>query len=266
MSKEQEFLEEVRRVRQQSPRIHCLTNPVTMQDVANLLLTAGGSAIMAQDSHEVVEIVNQCQGLLLNTGVPDTEKVKAWVLAGKKANQMKIPVVLDPVGVGASSFRRESVGQLLNQVKMTVIRCNQGEAAALLSQADKTEKAAGVESSIWLSGDSQRDLAQALAQRYQCTVLVSGETDLVSDGERWQRIEGGDRRAARITGCGCMLSALCALFCGAGISSYSAALGASKLWKECARLAGLWAGPETMRLGSFHTGLFDALGQLCWEK
>ena len=89
-------------IRRKAPKIHCLTNPVTMQDVANLLLAAGGSAVMGQNEKEVAEITGFCQGTLLNTGVPDEAKINACILAGKKANELKHPVVLDPVGIGES--------------------------------------------------------------------------------------------------------------------------------------------------------------------
>ncbi len=92
------------------PKIHCLTNPVTMNDVANILLAAGGSAVMAQDEQEAAEITTFCAGTLLNTGVPDEAKIRACILAGKRANQLGHPVVLDPVGVGGSSFRRRTAG------------------------------------------------------------------------------------------------------------------------------------------------------------
>ena len=96
-------------IRRKAPKIHCLTNPVTMQDVANLLLAAGGSAVMGQNEKEVAEITGFCQGTLLNTGVPDESKINACILAGKKANELKHPVVLDPVGIGASKFRQKAI-------------------------------------------------------------------------------------------------------------------------------------------------------------
>ena len=107
------------------PKIHCLTNPVTMNDVANILLAAGGSAVMAQDEQEAAEITTFCQGTLLNTGVPDEAKIRACILAGKRANQLGHPVVLDPVGVGGSSFRRRELRKLLDHVHPAVVRCNQ---------------------------------------------------------------------------------------------------------------------------------------------
>lgn len=99
-----------------------------MQDVANLLLAAGGSAVMGQDDKEAAEITGFCQGTLLNTGVPDDAKIKACIHAGKEANILGHPVVLDPVGVGASIFRQKAIKKLLDQVYPDLIRCNQEEA------------------------------------------------------------------------------------------------------------------------------------------
>ena len=119
-------------------KVHCLTNPVTMQSVANVLLAAGGSAVMAQDEQEVEEITAICQATLLNTGVPDERKIRSCILAGKCANRLGHPVVLDPVG-GASKFRRKKIGQLLQSVVPSIIRCNQEEASALLRAEDEKE-------------------------------------------------------------------------------------------------------------------------------
>lgn len=120
-------------------KVHCLTNPVTMQSVANVLLAAGGSAVMAQDEQEVEEITAICQATLLNTGVPDERKIRSCILAGKCANRLGHPVVLDPVGAGASKFRRKKIEQLLQSVVPSIIRCNQEEASALLRAEDEKE-------------------------------------------------------------------------------------------------------------------------------
>ena len=100
-------------IQKKQPKIHCLTNPVTMNDVANILLAAGGSAVMAQDEQEAAEITTFCHGTLLNTGVPNEAKIKACILAGKRANQLGHPVILDPVGAGGSSFRQRELQKLL---------------------------------------------------------------------------------------------------------------------------------------------------------
>lgn len=246
------------------PRVHCLTNPVAMADTANLMLAAGGSAIMAQDPAEAEEITAVCHATLLNTGVPDQEKFRACALAGKRANALGHPVVLDPVGVGASDFRKREIGRLLEQVHMTVIRCNQEEACALLHMEHGST--GGVESDVVLEEDRLTELAKKLARVYDCTVLISGGEDAVSDGEKTELLTGGDPRIARITGSGCMLSALCALFCGAGFPAFDAAVLAGSLWKESSRAAGIRADRNGSGIGSFHTYLFDALDQLCHEK
>ena len=173
-------------IRRKAPKIHCLTNPVTMQDVANLLLTAGGSAVMGQNEKEVAEITGFCQGTLLNTGVPDEAKINACILAGKKANELKHPVVLDPVGIGASTFRQKAIKNLLAQVHPDLIRCNQEEAAvlcSLFSDSVTPGSHGGVESALHLTESDVCSTAKQTAQLFQTTVLITGAMDVVSDGE-----------------------------------------------------------------------------------
>lgn len=203
-------------IRRKAPKIHCLTNPVTMQDVANLLLAAGGSAVMGQNEKEVAEITGFCQGTLLNTGVPDEAKINACILAGKKANELKHPVVLDPVGIGASTFRQKAIKNLLAQVHPDLIRCNQEEAAvlcALFSDSVTPGSHGGVESALHLTESDVCPTAKQTANLFQTTVLITGAMDVVSDGENTQFLTGGDSRICRITGGGCMLSALALYSC-----------------------------------------------------
>lgn len=251
----------VEKLQRTAPKVHCLTNPVTMQDVANVLLAAGGTAIMAQNPAEVQEITAFCQVTLLNTGVPDEEKFKACGKAGRKANELGHPVVLDPVGVGASSFRRNGLETLLKQVRPSVIRCNQEEASALLHIQSGTT--GGVESGVSVAESEQLRLAEHLARAYGCTALVSGEADAVSDGEHSAILTGGDVRIARITGSGCMLSALCALMCGAGLTAYDAACTAGQIWKASSTIAGRRTDRAQAGIGSFHVHLLDAVDWLC---
>lgn len=252
--------EKLRLLNHVRPCVHCITNPVTMQDVANILLAAGGSAIMAQDPEEVQEIAGLCQALLLNTGVPDKEKLRGCLLAGERANALGIPVILDPVGAGASHFRMQELERLTKQVRLTLIRCNQEEAKALLHIWDG--KSGGVESAEALGEREAKELAGKLAQTYHCTVLVSGRQDVVSDGKNTELLTGGDRRISRLTGGGCMLSALCALLCGAGIPAYEAALTAGSLWRRSAELAG----KRSEGIGSFHSRLFDAVEECFYRE
>lgn len=254
-------------MRQRTPKVHCLTNPVTMQDVANVLLAAGGSAVMAQDAAEVEEITALCDATLLNTGVPSLEKFRACALAGVRANGLGHPVVLDPVGAGASAFRRSQLGALLEQVRPAIIRCNQEEAAALLGLRQESGlhlASGGVESGLAASEEAACALAAQLAQAAGCTVLMTGETDVVTDGTTLDTLHGGDARIRRITGGGCMLSALCALFCGGGVAAFDAARLAGQFWRDCAAQAGKRVGQG--QIGTFHMALFDAVSAAVWKE
>ena len=244
------------------PKIHCLTNPVTMNDVANILLAAGGSAVMAQDEQEAAEITTFCQGTLLNTGVPDEGKIRACILAGKRANQLGHPVILDPVGVGGSSFRQRELKKLLEQVHPSIVRCNQEEAAVLCSfhSAKETHfSRGGVESSLHMDSQNLESLAMKAARLYRCTFFITGETDIVSDGTQTLLLRGGDSRLCRITGGGCMLSALCTLFLCTDTSAFDAVRAAGALWRETALEAGRRTDAEKSGIGSFHVHLFDVL-------
>lgn len=275
-----------RQVRETEPKVHCITNYVTMQDVANIVLAAGGSAIMAQDKAETAEITEICQATLLNTGTPDKDKIQACICAGSRANELGHPVILDPAGAGASAFRRNLLRELLSCVKISVIRCNQEEAKTLLdlkrdglpenenpligrNPALLAERpvSGGVESVLCLTEEEAVRLAGAAAQACQCVVLISGEKDIVSDGRNHVILTGGDARIRRITGGGCMLSALCALFCGAAYSAnadlrlFDAVCAAGKVWKECTEAAGKKCEEQGGGIGTFHMLLFDMLEQ-----
>ena len=119
-------------IKSTAPNVHCLTNVVTMQDVANMLLAAGGSAIMAQDIKEMEEITQITSATLLNMGVPSDEKIAAYIAAGKCANKLGHPVIFDPVGVGASNYRKKCANDILANVYPDIIRCNHEEAKVLL--------------------------------------------------------------------------------------------------------------------------------------
>ena len=222
---------------------------------------------MAQDAAEVEEITAPYDATLLNTGVPSAEKFHACTLAGVRANGLGHPVVLDPVGAGASAFRRSRLGALLEQVRPTIIRCNQEEAAALLGVRQKQDLrlvSGGVESGLTASEEAACALAAQLAQAAGCTVLMTGETDVVTDGTTLDTLHGGDARIRRITVGGCMLSALCALFCGGGVAAFDAARLAGQFWRDCAAQAGKRVGQG--QIGTFHMALFDAVSAAVWKE
>ncbi|MBO4997380.1 MAG: hydroxyethylthiazole kinase [Lachnospira sp.] len=204
----------LRELREQKPMIHCITNSVTARDCANILLGIGGSAIMAEAVEEVEEITSLCNGLVLNLGMLTSQKLSAMLLAGKRANELGIPVVLDPVGVGASSFRKQAVQELLEKVSFTAIRGNLSEIKVL---ADGHAKSHGVEVA---AEDVLRPhhnevvfaMCKELSRRYHAIVIVSGEQDIVADGEDICLVHNGHAMMSRITGAGCQLSALLGAF------------------------------------------------------
>ena len=239
-------------LRRKKPLIHCISNTVTANDCANLLLSVGASPIMAQAADEMDEITARADALVLNTGTPDRDKFDACRIAGLRANACKVPVVLDPVGVGASRWRLENVSSLLAEVKPSIIRANLGEAMALLGSDMHGH---GVDSED--GGGAARSIARALAEKYGCVVLLTGTEDIVTDALHDVSVTGGSALMKQVTGAGCMLSCLC----GAMLSvsePFEAAETASRLWKQIAEDAE----KNSAGLGSFRTALFDIASRM----
>ena len=171
--------------------------------------------------------------------------------------------------MGASSFRRKMLRELLAQVSPDVIRCNQEEAFvlnSLLSPSEKISHPAGVESSLSFDRETLASLALKTASLYQCVILISGNEDVVSDGTQVRFLQGGDPRIRRITGGGCMLSALCALFACADAPLFESISAAGHMWKLASLEAGLRTDLHSGGIGSFHVHLFDTLERLIYER
>ena len=201
-------------VRQKSPLIHNITNYVTVNDCANMLLACGGSPIMADDPEDAVEITAICGGLNINIGTLNQRTIPAMLTAGKRANELGHPVVLDPVGTGASTLRTDTALQLLNEVKFAVIRGNISEIKTLALGSGTTK---GVDADVAdkvteENLDGAVAFAKDFARRTGAVVAVTGAIDLVTDGERAFCIRNGRPEMASITGTGCQLSALTAAF------------------------------------------------------
>lgn len=240
------------------PLIHCVSNIVSANDCANLVLAVGGSPIMAQAAEEMGDIVSAANAVVLNTGTPSGEKFRVCTLAAQAAARLGRPLVLDPVGVGGSPWRLEQVRALLSVSTPAIVRVNQGEALALTGAAGRGQ---GVDSGLPAGNQSRRDTALALAKALKTVVLLSGAEDMVATpgGQCWQ-IAGGSLWTARITGAGCMLSALCGVFAAVEPDAAQAAILAAATWKVCARRAERMAGSRGP--GSFHVALLDAAGTL----
>ena len=191
-------------IRLKSPLVHCITNYVVANFTANGLLAIGASPVMADEASEVEEMVSIANALLINLGTVNTRTKESMFLAGKKANALNIPVVLDPVGVGATTFRLQLARDILETVDISLIRCNIGELAAI---AGVDWKAKGVDGG---SGEMNLEtVAVDVAKKHNCLVIVTGKSDLLTDGNKIIRITGGHKRMTEVTGTGCLLSAIC---------------------------------------------------------
>ena len=191
-------------VRARQPLIHAITNPVTMNDVVNMILASGALAICADNPEETREITLLSDGLLLNTGMPCDEKLRAMIRAGRAANEKGIPVVLDPVGAGASQYRKRFLKELLRQVRVDCVRANRSETAALCGVSFE---ARGVESAD-VSADT--DSIRRLSEKLDAVIAVTGEEDLAVYKETVLKSRTGCAMQKRITGAGCMLGGLIA--------------------------------------------------------
>ena len=204
-------------VRKHAPLIHNMTTRVSINDCANILLACGASPIMAEAIEEVEEITAMCDGLVLNMGMPNRQKIEAMKKAGKRANALHIPVVLDPVGVGASAFRREAVSELLKEVRFTVIRGNLSEIRTLMCGVCGTR---GVDAEpADLMGEKNLyqnvKMVTAFAEKSGAVVAATGKNDIVSDGRKAYWIQNGHSMMQTVTGVGCQLSALTAAYVAA---------------------------------------------------
>ena len=201
-------------VRNTVPLVHNITNYVTVNDVANILLACGGSPIMSDEPEDVEDITSICGGLNINIGTLNSRTITSMLLAGKKANLLGHPVVLDPVGAGASQLRTDTANRLLREVKFTVIRGNISEVKTLASGAGTTK---GVDADVAdkvteENLDSAVAFAKAFAARTGAVVAITGAIDIVADAHKAYCIRNGHPMMSSITGTGCQLSALTAAF------------------------------------------------------
>ncbi|MBM7095970.1 MULTISPECIES: hydroxyethylthiazole kinase [Alteribacter] len=198
-------------VEEASPLIHNITNVVVTNFTANGLYAIGASPVMANAREEVGEMASISQGLVLNIGTLNETQVESMYLAGKSANENNVPVVLDPVGAGATTYRTETARNLLNEINVTLIRGNAGEISNLINEKVDMK---GV--------DSKQELTDAVvvagkaAREFGTFVALTGKTDVVTDGERTYYIKNGSPRLTKVTGTGCLLSSVTSAFLAVG--------------------------------------------------
>lgn len=208
-------------VRTQVPLVHNITNYVTVNDVANVLLACGGSPIMADEAEEVEDITTICGGLNINIGTLNKRTIAGMLLAGKRANELGHPVLLDPVGAGASALRTNTAIELMDTLHPTVIRGNISEIKTLASGSGTTK---GVDADV-ADAVTEDTLDQAVAfvknfaKQSGSIVAITGAIDLVSDGEKCYVIRNGRPEMGKITGTGCQLSGVMTAYITANLDN-----------------------------------------------
>ena len=211
------FKEILENAKKKTPLVHCITNYVTVNDCANILLACGGSPIMADDINEVEEITSICTALYINIGTLNERTISSMMLAGKKANQLAHPVVLDPVGIGASKLRTDTTISLMQNIKFSVIRGNISEIKAINNDSVKIQ---GVDANIDDAiSEENIDLivsyVKNISKRTNCVIAVTGAIDIVADENKAYIIRNGNPLMSKVSGTGCMLTAIITAFCGA---------------------------------------------------
>lgn len=210
------FEEVFTNVQEKSPIVHCITNYVTVNDVANIILASGGSPIMADDIDEVEDITSICNSLVINIGTLNSKTIASIIKVGKHSNKIGHPVVLDPVGIGASKLRTDTTFRLLEEIDFSVIRGNASEIKSIL---EGTKTLGGVDASMEDSINSDNidyfiSMGKEVSKTYNATVVITGAIDIVTDGDKTYLIRNGHENMSRITGSGCMLSGLVGVFIG----------------------------------------------------
>jgi hydroxyethylthiazole kinase len=244
----------LRVLRERKPLVHQITNYVVMNETANATLALGALPVMAHAREEVEEMVGLAGALVINIGTLSPHWVEAMLAAGKAANAAGVPVVLDPVGAGATSYRTDTARRILDDVEVAVLRGNAGEVGTLVGVEAEVR---GVES-MTTAGDPA-ELSRAAARQLEVVASVTGPVDHVSDGARVLAVANGHELLSTVTGTGCMSSAITGCFLAA---KREAPLEAAAEALAAFGVAAEDAARDASGPGSFHVNLYDALAAL----
>ena len=251
-------------VRTSTPLVHCITNYVTVNDCANALLACGGSPIMSDEPEDVVDITTICGGLVLNIGTLNKQTIAGMRAAGKRASELGHPIVLDPVGAGASALRTATASEILDTMDVAVVRGNMSEIKAVAGASAAT-RGVDVNPDDVVTDENlaaSAAFAKELAKKTGAVIAITGAIDIVANDERAFAIRNGNAIMGKITGAGCMLSCL--------VGAYSVANKENMLDGVVAAIAGegLCGQIAAERMteadgnGSFRTYLLDAMYNL----
>lgn len=246
-------------LKNKKPLVHHITNYVTVNDCANITLAIGASPVMADDIAEVEEMVSFAAALVLNIGTLNSRSIESMVAVGKKAREKGIPIVFDPVGVGATTLRTATAKRIIQEVCPLVIRGNMSE-IKIIAGLDTDIK--GVDS-VADEADGEK-VARLLSRKLGCVIAITGKQDIIAQGERVCRIDNGHALLAQVTGTGCMATSLIACYCGATDDWFTGAVAGVMTMGLAGELAqqSLQAGEG---IGTFRVRLFDAVSLMTPE-
>ncbi len=242
--------ENLKKLRDKKPLIHNITNFVVMNYTANALLACGASPVMAHASEEVEEMVSFAGALVLNIGTLTPYWVDSMLKAGRRANELNIPVILDPVGSGATKLRTDSAKRIIDEVSIKVVRGNASEVLSLAQEGSKTK---GVDSIH--SVDQAADAALTLSNELKTTLAITGKVDLITDGDRIYRVSNGHDLMGYCTGTGCTATVIIGAFLAVDPDSVTATTTALAYFG----LVGEKAAAKVQAPGSFQIAMLDAL-------
>lgn len=252
-------------IRKQTTLVHHLTNYVTVNDCANIALACGGSPIMGDEIDEVEQIVSQCHSLVINIGTANSRTVASMIQAGRCANNLDLPILLDPVGAGASIFRKNAVASLLQEVNFTVIKGNISEMRTLAGEmmstcgVDASQADLVNESNLYSEGIFARKLSVLTG----AVIVITGPIDIVTDSSQIFAIRNGHLQMSNVTGTGCMLGTLIGCFIGANPGHpMEASVAATALMGVCGELAYEKMIQIDAGLNTFRSLLIDAVGKM----
>ena len=251
----QKAAENLKRIREKKPLVHNITNYVVMNYTANALLACGASPVMAHAVGEVEEMVSLAGALVLNIGTLSPPWIEAMFKAGKRANALRVPVILDPVGSGATRLRTDSAKQLIEGVSIQVIRGNASEILSLAGEKSESQTK-GVDSVHTV--DQVAETAKVLAKELKTTLAITGAVDLITDGKRICRVMNGHEMMSHVTGTGCTATVMIGAFLAVCPDSVEAATTGLSYFG----LAGEKAAAKTSGPGSFQIALLDALYEM----
>ncbi|WP_457552855.1 hydroxyethylthiazole kinase [Desulfobacula sp.] len=247
------IIKDVETIRKNAPLVHNITNYVVMNTTANALLAIGASPVMAHALPEVEEMAGIAGALVINIGTLSDAWIEAMFKAAKKAEQRQIPIIIDPVGVGATQYRTRTARELIQASAPSIIRGNGSEIIALCGQEQKTK---GVDSTS--ESDQAIDSAKALVNEFDCVVCITGKIDYIVSGTGIIQVENGHAMMPRVTGLGCTATALCGAFSAINQNYDMAAAHAMAVMG----IAGEMAAQNAKGPGSLQVNFIDALYQL----